>query len=459
MSRIAPFALPALVWAGLCFPVGAAPPPLPAEIAAPETRPTFADRSDLPTDFATEQGRTSLLESFKDRRDWRREARVHAIEDTQFHYNFRTMSFGRDRLDGSVSEAVATGGWVGVKTGYFLDRFAFGTTAYTSQRLDGDPNRDGTLMLGPGQSGYSVLGEAYGAIRLFEGANLFAGRREIDTPFVNRSDTRMTPRTFEALLLQGVARLGEEGASLRYGVGYVDRIKERNADGFVSMAIDAGAAVERGVLAAGALYTKDGFSIGAIDYHSADIINIFYAESKLELPLELPFAANSVPRLAVQFIDQRSAGDELLTGSAFEAQQFGVKGELPVGDALFTAAYTIAGGGERLQAPWSAYPGYTSVQIEDFNRAGEAALLLRAAYALPWFDGISAYALLVNGSTPDDPDQFRRNEIDFNIQWEPSGEVFKGVSLRLRYAVAEESGPKAREASDFRIICNYGLVF
>jgi hypothetical protein len=433
-------------------------PSVPIEIAVPEVTPVIPEPNTVET--STEQGRTQLYESFEpDRRLRRLEAREHAIEDTQFKFNFRTMYFDREKFDGSASEALATGGWVGTKTGYFMEHFSFGVTGYTSQKVDGDASEDGTLMLEPVQAGYSVLGEAYADILIFEGLNLYVGRKEFDTPFINRNDTRMTPNTFEAIVLQGVADVGSDGATLKYGIGYFDQIKERNSDDFVSMAVDAGAAVERGVVTAGALYTKDAFSIGAIDYHSADIINIFYAESKLELPIQLPFADNAIPRIATQVVDQRSTGDQLLTGGEFNAQQFGFKGELPVGDALFTAGYTIAGGEDNNQSPWSGYPGYTSVQVEDFNRAGEGAMILRAAYDLPWVDGLSAYALYVNGSTPDDPAQFRKNELDLNLQWTPSEAYLKGLSLRLRYALVEEHGPTTRDLSDFRVICNYALEF
>jgi hypothetical protein len=42
------------------------------------------------------------------------------------------------------------------------------------------------------------------------------------------------------------------------------------------MAKDADADVNRGVFTAGSLYQKGDFSLGAIDYYSADIINIGY---------------------------------------------------------------------------------------------------------------------------------------------------------------------------------------
>jgi len=64
-------------------------------------------------------------------------------------------------------------------------------------------DRDGTLLLEPGQDGYTVLGEAFADIRIIDGLNLTIGRRGIDTPFINRNDSRMTPNTFEEIVLQG----------------------------------------------------------------------------------------------------------------------------------------------------------------------------------------------------------------------------------------------------------------
>src|SRR4029077_3225217 len=130
-----------------------------------------------------------------------------------------------------------------------------------------------------------------------------------------RNDTRMTPNTFEAVVLQGRVKLGESGggadtpadrtgpseggkevaaptptpapdvAAIKYGLGYFYKIKAQNDSEFVSMAEDAGADVERGVWSAGALYEKGKFSIGAIDFFWKDIINTAYAQGGFELPL------------------------------------------------------------------------------------------------------------------------------------------------------------------------------
>jgi outer membrane porin, OprD family len=209
------------------------------------------------------------------------------------------------------------------------------------------------------------------------------------------------------------------------------------------------------VWAAGALYEKGKFSIGAIDYYSQDIINIAFAEAKLEVPLSDDWKL----KFAGQYVDQGSVGNNALEGHSFSGHQFGVKVELPIKKALFTAAFTQAWGNADLQSPWSGYPGYTSVQVQDFFRAGEGAFLLRAGYDFPWVDGLSAYALAVFGTDPDLSDEFRQNEFDFNLQWAPKKGLLEGLSVRLRYAVVQQFGGDVDNLTDFRAILNYVIKF
>jgi outer membrane porin, OprD family len=456
-------------------------------LAVTQVAPVLTVTQVAPTDSAltsTEQGATPLDESFEFRQ-WRLEERRQALKDTKFEFNLRTFYFDRSDFNGSEKQAWAIGGWLGVKTGYFLDHIAFGATVYTSNPIYAPDDRDGTLLLAPGQNGYTVLGEFYAELRIIKDLGITVGAKGYDTPFINRNDTRMTPNTFEAIVLQGRTKLGtssgdddvtadgmgpskdgkqvavpaptpaEDVASIKYGLGYFYKIKERNDSEFVSMAEDAGADVERGVWSAGALYEKGKFSIGAIEYYCDDVINIAYAESKLEVRL----ADDWKPKFAGQYVDQGSVGDNLLQGHSFSGHQFGLKVDLPVRNALFTAAFTHAWGTANLQNPWSGYPGYTSVQVQDFNRAGESAFLLRAGYDFPWVDGLSAYALAVFGTDPDSASQYRQNEFDFNLQWGPKKGVLEGLSLRLRYAVVQQFGGDVHNLTDFRAICNYVIKF
>jgi hypothetical protein len=461
--------------------------PSDLSLAVTQVAPALAVEQVAPTDSAltsVEEGHTELDESF-DYRQWRLEKRRQALKDTKFEFNFRTFYLDRDKFDDAESQAWAIGGWLGVKSGYFLDHIAFGATVYTSNPIYAPDDRDGTLLLAPGQNGYTVLGEFYAELRIVKDVGITVGAKGYDTPFINRNDTRMTPNTFEAVVLQGRTELGtsssddnvtadgvglskdgkevappaptpaQDVAAIKYRLGYFYKIKERNGTHFVSMAEDAGADVERGVWAAGALYEKGKFSIGAIDYYSQDIINIAYGESKLELPL----ADDWKVKFAGQYVDQASVGENLLQDHSFSGHQFGLKVELPIGKALFTTAFTHAWGNANLQNPWSGYPGYTSVQVQDFNRAGESAFLLRAGYDFPWVDGLSAYALAVFGTDPDSASQYRQNEFDFNLQWGPKEGVLKGLSLRLRYAVVQQFGGDVDNLTDFRAICNYVIKF
>ena len=103
----------------------------------------------------------------------------------------------------------------------------------------------------------------------------------------------MTPKPSSPCSAGSVRR--QDGPEWRVGGGYVNKIKERNHDEFVSMSEDAGApeGMERGVYVGGANYKRGDFSIGAIDYYSDDIINIFYTEAKYALPLNEDLSCSS----------------------------------------------------------------------------------------------------------------------------------------------------------------------
>jgi hypothetical protein len=264
---------------------------------------------------SVEQGKPNLDQSF----EWRQfqlTTRGKALEDTQFFLNLRTFYFDRSDFSGAEKQAVAFGGWAGFRTGYFLDHVAFGATVYTTNPLYAPDDRDGTSLLEEGQNGFTVLGEFYADIRIVKNVGVTVGARGFDTPFISRNDNRMLPNTFEAAVLQGRYEFGGQSseaaappsdglglskddksvavpsptpasdvASIKYGLGYFYKIKERNENEFISLAQDAGADVHRGVWSAGAQYEKGKFSLGAIEYYCADVINIAYAQTGYEIPL------------------------------------------------------------------------------------------------------------------------------------------------------------------------------
>jgi outer membrane porin, OprD family len=373
--------------------------------------------------------------------------------DSRISAQMRTFYLNSESFANSQSEAWTLGGSVSYKSGYLADLFKIGAVAYTSQKLYGPADRDGTLLLKPGQVSYTVLGQIYGEIRFSDRISGAFGRKEYDTPYLNKNDARMTPNTFQGVTVYGKAG-GKDGApDWRFGGGYISKIKERNSDEFISMSVDAGASVERGVYLAGVNFERKGFSLGAIDYYSDDIINIFYTEARYAMPL----GEGTKLKLSAQYSGQRSTGDNLLAGSAFSTHQVGIKGDLGLGAALLTMAYTDTGNGDTMRNPWSGFPGYTSVQVESFYRAGESAVLLRAGYDLSDFGlkGTSVYALLAHGSGVLAP-EYNEDETDFNLQWTPDKDnALRGMSFRVRYARVSQIGAGDPVTNDFRFIVNY----
>jgi hypothetical protein len=465
----------ALLLAAICAPAGALGSPTP-EAAAAATQALVSTRADsndaagadadeAPTPDSTEQGHTQLPDSFEHRpiQALLQESSLVGLRDTTFNVQLRSFYLDRDNFNTSQSQAWTLGGSAGFKTGYFGDIVALGVTGYTSQRLYGPLDKDGTQLLQPGQQPYTALGELYGQFRLTDEILATVGRRGFDTPFINTRDSLMTPNTFAAYAIQGETGGTNDSTTLRFGAGYVDKIKVRNAQDFESMSTAAGApsGVDRGVYVAGANYKTGAFSIGAVDYYSADIINIAHSEIRYAIPL-----ANRVSlKFGAQYTDQHSAGSDLLTGKSFSTNQYGFKSELALGPALLTFARTVTavgtlgsvGSGTSIRSPWGGYPGYTAVQIENFYRAGEDATMLRAAYNFPRLTGVSVYGLWVDGSTPHAAQQYAQREYDANMQWIAQAGTLKGLTLLVRYGHVAQGGPRDQHQDELRLVLYYQL--
>src|SRR5437762_13384207 len=110
---------------------------------------------------SVEQGKPNLDQAFEEFNEWRLEKRRAALEDTQFLINLRTFYFDRSDFTGAEKQAVAIGGWVGVKTGYFLDHIAFGATLFTTNPIYASDDREGTSLPGGGRNGLTGLGEGH----------------------------------------------------------------------------------------------------------------------------------------------------------------------------------------------------------------------------------------------------------------------------------------------------------
>ena len=133
------------------------------------------------------------------------------------------------------------------------------------------------------------------------------------------------------------------------------------------------------------------------------------------------------------------------------------------GGGVLSLGYTRDSNGADLQSPWSGYPGYTSVQVQDFNRAGENAYIAKISYDFTnlGLKGVTAYSLFVHGTGRIDPSTKSpvpdENELDLDAQWRPHWDFLKGLWFRTRYAIVQQyQGPEST-MHDFRIIVNYDI--
>ncbi len=415
---------------------------------------------DLPEEEAVEQGHTQMDQINLANPEGELVAPEAAREtspffrDSKWSAQLRSFYFDRDKYDGSISEAWAGGGSISYLSGYAGGFFRIGATGYTSLPLYAPKDKDGSGLLLPGQEGYAVLGQLYGEFKFADQIFGAIGAKSYNTPYINANDVRMTPNTFEGATVYGT--LGGDGgdSKFRFGGGYISKIKQKNDDEFVPMSEAAGVTgVDRGVYVLGGNYIDGDFSIGAAEYYSNDIINIFYAESKYAFKL----GEAGKLSLAAQYSDQQSTGNNLLSGSSFNTNQWGVKGDLTFGGAgLLTLAYTDTASGRNMTAPWSGYPGYTSVQVKDFNRASESATMIKGLYdfSKAGVSGFSAYLLYVHGSGVKAPN-YNEDETDLNVQWNVKTGALRGLSFRLRYAYIEQRGGGDPNINDLRFIVNY----
>jgi outer membrane OprD family porin len=379
------------------------------------------------------------------------------FRDMQVDVNLRSYYLNAGNFGGARNEGEAIGGALSFKSGWLLDRLSVGGVFYTSQPLYAPASRDGTVLFEENRDGYSVLGQFYARLRVVDVLFLNLYRYQYDTPYMSLNDNRMTPNTFEGYTFTGKMGGADGGPGLRYGGGYITKMKARNDDDFVWMSRVAGASVDRGVGVLGAMFSWGGLSIGGIDYYSEDIINIAYGETTYTTPL----VGGLGLLVAAQYTDQRSVGGDLMLGRSFWTNQFGVKTELSYGGGVLTFAYTRDASGADIQTPWSGTPGYTSVMVQSFKGAGQEAFLAKGSYhfAPLGLPGLTAYAVFVHGWAQVSPVTKAPvpnvNEADVDIQWRPEWSALKGLWFRARYAhVKQYEGPK-EATNQYRIIVNY----
>jgi hypothetical protein len=379
------------------------------------------------------------------------------FRDADLKAHFRLYYFNREKPDDSENEALAFGGWLALRSGWLLDTLSIGGTLYGSAPLHAPDDRDGTLLLKPGQEGYYVPGEAWLALRYKEYVLVRGYRQLVDLGYVNPQDNRMTPNTFEAVTIGGKV------SWVQYLTGYLWEIKPRNEDDFISMSSQAGVRGRHdGVAIAGVRLTPlPGLRIDVNDAWGFDMFNTLFADAEYLHTLNQDWKV----RFGAQFTDQRAVNNARLQNASerhWDTQVGGVRTQVIFRDLTLTGAFSITGSGNTIQSPWGSYPGYLSMIDQDFNRANETAVLVGAAYDFKALaQGLSAYTNIawgwdaINPSTrAKAPDQ---TEYDFTVDYRPPWLMpafLKGLWFRARAAVLDQEDAK-KTGYQFRLILNW----
>jgi hypothetical protein len=366
----------------------------------------------------------------------------------------RTFYFDAESLTGARSEAWAIGGWAGARSPWWGNLFQVGLVGYTSQKLYGPSDEDGTKLLEPGQHSFSVIGEAYGALKVFD--QTLAGYRQlVNRPFINPIDNRMVPNTFEGYTLTGSAD------NVSYTGGYLTKVKLRDLDSFKWMSDAAGGTgPHRGVYYAGGTwdFVKNG-NVRLDDQYGEDVFNTFYVDGKY------PIAIDDKTRLTLgaQYIRQKSVGAAQI--GDFSTDAVGVQAAIAQGPFDAFAAYTQTSRGFDTQNPYGDHPSYLYLMQVAFNGAGEKAWGVggNVRFATLGVPGLSAGGVFAQGydriNAGSGAAIGNRNETDIRADYAfPKGTTLEGLVATARYSWLHQNG-SVQTAPQLRIYLNYAVRF
>ena len=379
--------------------------------------------------------------------------------DSEVTLHFRTYYFDRQNPGDVTQAAWAAGGWLGYHSGWIAGALRFGVVAYTSQKLWGPLDKDGSGLLAPGQEPYSVIGESYLSLKLWEQV-LTGGRFLVNQPEINASDNRMTPITYSGGNLAGNL------SGLNYYLAYLNATKPKtseNFQNFVSAAGIAGSASEPLWLAGVSGKPTPDVDWQLSSYYVPNVLNSNYADVAWRTQLSPQYRL----QLGAQAMVQRGVGEQLLTGSSFSTWSGGLKADLTSGGATATLGYQQTGTGSAYQTPYSGWAGYTYMIVKSFNQAGQKAWLLGGRYdfAAQNLPGLHLNAAIVYGwdaiNASTRAAQPNWTEYDLTLDYRFSDKRWPEWArpLWIRGRAAYVDMRSDGDIEDYRIIVNYEWKF
>lgn len=379
----------------------------------------------------------------------------------------RTYYLDRQNSNGTTSQAWTGGGWIAWRSGLFANTFGVHTALYTSQPFFAPADEGGTKLLTPDQQALNVVGQLYGRAQILD-QELRGGRMLVDTPLINPQDNRMVPNTFEGVQL---VTLPDSSRSYDYSIGFLNEIKQRDSNAFVSMsqALVGGATpINNGAYYAMVKWRPfAGLSTQFMGYQVNDFINSGFAQAEYDFrqPKDVP---NFI--LGANIIDQNSTGTNLLTpGMPFQTYQASAKVQANYAGWTAFAAGSATGDQQKIFSPYGTKPNYTDMQQVSFDNANEKAAGASLAYDLGYafgkygFSGLSVGIWDTQGWDAINPSTGApipdRNELDLWAQYRPTSGPLQGLRVKVQYSDLWQNGNIRNPQPEFRFIVDYTVLF
>lgn len=379
--------------------------------------------------------------------------------DSTVTVHLRSYYFDRLNPGDVTNAATALGGWLGYESGWIADAVRFGVVGYTSQKLWGPLDKDGTLLLMPGQESYSVIGQSWATLKLFDQL-LTGGRFEVYQPEIGPTDDRMTPITYSG------GNLGGELGSAHYYAAYLNAMKPKNSENFINFVQAAGinSTDSEPLYLVGLRAPADQpWRWHLSSYYVPNVLSSNYADTTYLVPLSNEYRL----RLGAQGMLQYGVGQGLLTGPDFSTWSMGLRADLARGPVDVTMAYQQTSTGGNYQTPFSGWAGYTYMIIKSFNLAGQKAWLLAGRYnfAAAGLPGFETHAAVVYGYDAINPangsPQPNWTEYDLTLDYRFTdtrwSEWLRPFWVRGRAAYVDMGS--AGSIQNYRIILNYEWKF
>ncbi len=365
-----------------------------------------------------------------------------AADEAELNVSTRTLYFNRDFREGatdriSLSQALR----IDYVSPTFADRVKVGASLFGNLKLDERKAGESTGALrnknGEGES-YGKLGQLYVDVALTENASLRAGRMVLGTPLLNDSDSRATPSSTQAVVLQGSVG----GADL-YGI-YSDRASAKTDSSFDKYPGDI-------TLVGGSYGFDNGLSLNAAYGVAEDYLSQVYLNASYTFDL-----GNDSSLLIDGYHYAGEAEGSLFGNANYDSTLSNVAARYSVGNLALTASYQTIGDEDYVHT-WGGSDDnglmtWNSVQINDFNRADEDSWQLRADYKFsPSLKGMIRHT---SGETDAANSEVAETNVDVTYALQTG--VLKGASVRVRYAhVATDAA--GGDIDEVRVIANYAF--